>query len=151
LLRTRGLSVTFKTARGPLRAVDAVDVEVSAGETVALVGESGCGKSTLARAVVGLETPTAGEAVLDDGKTSAADGRRRVARFLQMVFQDPDASLNPRMTLSQALREPLRVHSIVPRGAEEQRVSELLSRVGIDSTLRNRYPHELSGGQKQRV
>jgi len=100
---------------------------------------------------VGLETPSQGEAVLDDGKLSALDGRRRVARFLQMVFQDPDASLNPRMTLSQALREPLVVHAIVPRAEQEQRVSDLLSRVGIDSTLRNRYPHELSGGQKQRV
>jgi peptide/nickel transport system ATP-binding protein/oligopeptide transport system ATP-binding protein len=151
LLETRGVSVTFHTAQGPLQAVDRVDLGVSAGETVALVGESGCGKSTLARAIVGLEAPSAGEVRLDAGKLRAADGRRAVARFLQMVFQDPDASLNPRMTLSQALGEPLRVHGIVARRAEETRVCDLLERVGIDPVMRNRYPHELSGGQKQRV
>lgn len=151
LLETRAVSVTFPTARGPLQAVVGVDLSIEAGETVALVGESGCGKSTLARALVGLEGTSHGEVLLDGGRLSAADGRRKVARFLQMVFQDPDASLNPRMTLSQALREPLRVHAIVPRSEEETRVCDLLSRVGIDPVMRNRYPHELSGGQKQRV
>lgn len=151
LLETCQVSVTFRTARGPLRAVEKVDLRIDAGETVALVGESGCGKSTLARAIVGLEPTHHGEVLLDRGRLSVGDGRRKVARFLQMVFQDPDASLNPRMTLSQALREPLRVHGLVARSQEEQTVCDLLSRVGIDPTMRNRYPHELSGGQKQRV
>jgi peptide/nickel transport system ATP-binding protein/oligopeptide transport system ATP-binding protein len=151
LLETRDVRVTFDTGRGALHAVDGVNLEVNEGETVALVGESGCGKSTLAKAVVGLESSNAGSITLDEGKVSAKRGRRRVARFVQMVFQDPDASLNPRMTLSRALREPLRVHELIPRAEEEARVCELLTRVGIDPVLRNRYPHELSGGQKQRV
>lgn len=151
LLSAESVRIGFNTPRGTLRAVDGVDLEVGASETVALVGESGCGKSTLAKGIVGLE-PLAGGKLTFQGKP--LDHRRdrfRIARQLQMVFQDPDASLNPRLTLNQALTEPLRIHSIVPRSDEEAAVCDLLERVGIDPVLRNRYPHELSGGQKQRV
>jgi len=151
LLSAAGVRISFNTPRGTLRAVDGVDLELGASETVALVGESGCGKSTLAKGIVGLE-PLASGTLTFQGK--ALDYRRerfRISRQLQMVFQDPDASLNPRLTLNQALTEPLRIHGIVPRSDEEAKVCDLLQRVGIDPVLRNRYPHELSGGQKQRV
>lgn len=151
LLTVAGACISFATPRGTLRAVDGVDLELGGSETVALVGESGCGKSTLAKGIVGLE-PLAGGSIKFRGK--ALDYQRdrfSISRQLQMVFQDPDASLNPRLTLNQALTEPLRIHRIVSRSEEEAAVCNLLERVGIDPVLRNRYPHELSGGQKQRV
>lgn len=151
LLSAEAVRISFSTPRGTLRAVDGVDLEVGASETVALVGESGCGKSTLAKGIVGLE-PLAGGTLTFQGKPlDHARERFRISRQLQMVFQDPDASLNPRLTLNQALTEPLRIHGIVPRSGEAAAVCDLLERVGIDPVLRNRYPHELSGGQKQRV
>jgi len=151
LLLASDVRIGFNTPRGRLHAVDGVNLEVEASETVALVGESGCGKSTLAKGIVGLE-PLAGGSLVFQGKPLDHQRERvRLARQLQMVFQDPDASLNPRLTLNQALKEPLRIHGIVPRSEEEAAVCDLLSRVGIDPILRNRYPHELSGGQKQRV
>ena len=151
LLEVNDAVVTFSSPRGTLRAVDGVDLEVARAETVALVGESGCGKSTLAKGIVGLEPLARGEIRFEQALISADTDRRRVSRSLQMVFQDPDASLNPRMTLRQALTEPLRIHRIVARSEEERTVCDLLARVGIDPTFRNRYPHELSGGQKQRI
>jgi len=151
LLSAEAVRISFSTPRGTLRAVDGVDLEVGASETVALVGESGCGKSTLAKGIVGLE-PLAGGTLTFQGKPlDHQRDRFRISRQLQMVFQDPDASLNPRLTLNQALAEPLRIHGIVPRSDEEAAVCDLLERVGIDPVLRNRYPHELSGGQKQRI
>jgi oligopeptide/dipeptide ABC transporter ATP-binding protein len=151
LLSAKDVQIGFDTPRGRLRAVDGVDLEVGASETVALVGESGCGKSTLAKGIVGLEPLAGGSLVFQDKPLDHRRERVRLGRQLQMVFQDPDASLNPRLTLNQALREPLRIHGIVPRSEEEAAVCDLLARVGIDPVLRNRYPHELSGGQKQRV
>src|SRR5690606_18060735 len=151
LLEVNDAVVTFSSPRGVLRAVDGVDLEVERAETVALVGESGCGKSTLAKGIVGLEPLARGEIRFEGAVISPDSDRRRVSRSLQMVFQDPDASLNPRMTLRQALAEPLRIHRIVPRAEEERSVCDLLARVGIDPAFRNRYPHELSGGQKQRI
>ncbi|HEY6729384.1 MAG TPA: ABC transporter ATP-binding protein [Polyangiaceae bacterium] len=151
LLTAADVRISFSTPRGTLRAVDGVDLELGDSETVALVGESGCGKSTLAKGIVGLE-PLAGGRISFQGEPLDHQRERfRISRQLQMVFQDPDASLNPRLTLNQALAEPLRIHGIVPRAAEEAAVCDLLERVGIDPVLRNRYPHELSGGQKQRV
>jgi peptide/nickel transport system ATP-binding protein len=139
--------------------VDGVDLEIGERETVALVGESGCGKSTLARAVLGLENLHSGEIVLRDqvihraGSSPRSLGvdRRQLSAQLQMVFQNPDASLNPRMTLASALAEPLKIHGKVQKAGLDQAVCELLTQVGIDPSLRNRYPHELSGGQRQRV
>lgn len=151
LLTVAGVRISFSTPRGPLRAVDGVDLELGASETVALVGESGCGKSTLAKGIVGLEPLAAGNITFQGKALDYQRERFRISRQLQMVFQDPDASLNPRLTLNQALAEPLRIHDIVPRSEEEAAVCDLLERVGIDPVLRNRYPHELSGGQKQRV
>lgn len=151
LFEAKQVRVSFKTPSGVLKAVDGVDMRVERSEIVALVGESGCGKSTLAKAIVGLE-PLAGGSLSFQGKAMDHQRERKtLSRRLQMVFQDPDASLNPRMTLTQALREPLRIHQIAPRREEEATVVDLLTRVGIDPVLRNRYPHELSGGQKQRV
>src|SRR5690606_12012637 len=151
LLSVRGSEVTFHTRRGPLRAVAGVDLEVERAESVALVGESGCGKSTLARGIAGLEPLSAGSVILEGQVRAKRAEPRQLSRTLQMVFQDPDASLNPRMTLQQAIAEPLRIHRIVPRAEEEAKVCEILAKVGIDPALRNRYPHELSGGQKQRT
>ncbi|HTQ06835.1 MAG TPA: ABC transporter ATP-binding protein [Polyangiaceae bacterium] len=123
------------------------------GETLALVGESGCGKSTLARAIVGLAPPTAGE-VFFDGRALTPLGtreRRALCRRIQMVFQDPDASLDPRHTLMSAIAEGVELHEALERKGVEDRVRELAAAVGIDAALLGRYPHELSGGQKQRV
>ena len=155
LLEAKSVSVHFPLpgSENVVRAVDAVSLELSRGETLALVGESGCGKSTLARALVGLRPPTSGE-VWFDGVPMAPLGtraRRALCRRLQMVFQDPDASLDPRRTIASAVAEGVELHETLARDAIERRVLELLESVGIDGALRARYPHELSGGQKQRV
>jgi oligopeptide/dipeptide ABC transporter ATP-binding protein len=136
-----------------VRAVDAVSLELERGETLALVGESGCGKSTLARAIVGLCSPTAGEIRFENVPMAplGTRARRALCRRVQMVFQDPDASLDPRRTLASAVAEAAELHESLGRDALERRVLELLESVGIDGALRSRYPHELSGGQKQRV
>src|SRR5690606_24893771 len=135
---------------------DGVNLSVEAGTTRALVGESGCGKSTLARALVGVEKLTNGEVYLKGRKVRGVGARDlpnrlELAAEMQLVFQNPDASLNPRMTLASALAEPLLLHEQVKKSEVEVAVCELLTRVGIDPTLRSRYPHELSGGQRQRV
>ncbi len=155
LLSVKSLSVHFPLpdSETAVRAVDAVSLELRRGETLALVGESGCGKSTLARAIVGLRGPTSGE-VWFDGAPMAPLGtraRRALCRRIQMVFQDPDASLDPRRTIASAVAEGVELHETRSRGAVERRVLELLESVGLDAALRARYPHELSGGQKQRV
>jgi oligopeptide/dipeptide ABC transporter ATP-binding protein len=149
LVRLDGLRVHY----GPVRAVDGVDLQILRGETLALVGESGCGKSTLARALIGLEKPSAGSVHFDGQPLEAFPARSRRARCkdLQMVFQDPDASLNPRMTIQGAIGEPLELHERPSRTDRQHRVLELMRDVGLDPALRLRYPHELSGGQRQRV
>jgi oligopeptide/dipeptide ABC transporter ATP-binding protein len=159
LLKVSDLRVHYPSSHGVVRAVDGVDLEVGERETVALVGESGCGKSTLARAVLGLESLQSGQVVLRErvihqagsSRRALGIGRRDLSSELQMVFQNPDASLNPRMTLASALAEPLRIHNKVQKSALDDAVCNLLIQVGIDPSLRNRYPHELSGGQRQRV
>jgi oligopeptide/dipeptide ABC transporter ATP-binding protein len=143
----------FSRVTGHVKAVDDVSFDVRAGETFALVGESGCGKTTVGRCVLRLIEPSAGSVLFDGRDVLALGGEalRVLRREMQVVFQDPYASLNPRMTVGAILAEPLRVHGLV-RGAElEERVSELLERVGLSPSYRHRYPHEFSGGQRQRI
>jgi len=142
----------FAKSIGAVRAVDGVSFTVNQGETFGLVGESGCGKTTLGRCILQLERPTAGQIVFAGQElTGLTEARLRVIRRqMQVIFQDPYSSLNPRMTVGQMLAEPLQVHGIVPRRAERrQRVAELLSEVGLPSALSERYSHELSGGQRR--
>lgn len=153
LLKVRDLRVHFPGAGNVVRAVDGVDFELRAGETLALVGESGCGKSSLARALVGLNPITSGSAELK-GRTITGLSRAAARPFrseLQLVFQDPYASLNPRFTIAQTLAEPLLLHDKASRANVDHKVCELLAQVGLDSELRARYPHEFSGGQRQRI
>ena len=133
-----------------LSAVDGVDLQLFKGETLGLVGESGCGKSTLARCVVGLYTPTAGE-IRYAGAVLPIKRDRQERRRIQMVFQDPYASLNPRMTVRQVLSELLRAHRMVPRGRVDERCRELLDLVGLGPRALDALPGQFSGGQRQRV
>jgi oligopeptide/dipeptide ABC transporter ATP-binding protein len=140
-------------ARGTLRAVDCVNFSIPKDSVVALVGESGCGKSTVARLVLRLIRPTSGR-VLFRGKDIATLDRAGLKSFrksVQIIFQDPFASLNPRRTVYDAVSEPLLIHKIVPRTAMREKVAEILGSVGLGSEVLNRYPHEFSGGQRQRI
>ncbi len=162
LVEVRGLKKFFSVRSGLLgqriegwvRAVDDVSFAISRGETLGLVGESGCGKTTTGRCVLQLDRPTAGE-VFFEGQELAqmADAELRpLRRYMQIVFQDPYSSLNPRMTVGEILGEPIRVHRITQNGREcEDRVAELLAVVGLNPLMADRYAHELSGGQRQRV
>lgn len=136
-----------------VRAVDGVSLAIERGETVGLVGESGCGKSTLARCVLRLIDPTAGRIVLDgvDLASLGDEALRRRRRDVQMVFQDPTASLNPRLTVGATVEEPLRLHTDLDGGDRRRRLAEVLEEVGLGAALADRYPHQLSGGQRQRV
>jgi len=139
---------------GVIRAVDGVSFSILEGETLGLVGESGCGKTTTGRCILQLEHPTAGEVIFEGEELTrlAPAELRRVRRKIQVIFQDPYSSLNPRMTVGQIIAEPLAVHGIVAdRGARQARVHDLLSRVGLLPSLADRYPHEMSGGQRQRI
>ena len=137
-----------------VKAVDGVSFSIRRGETLGLVGESGCGKTTTGRCILQLEKPTSGE-IIFEGRDLAMlrEGElRKVRRRLQVIFQDPYSSLNPRMTVGQIIAEPLAVHGIVPdRAARATRVRELLGHAGLLPAMARRYPHELSGGQRQRV
>jgi peptide/nickel transport system ATP-binding protein len=155
----RGVSKHFRVGGGLLspvkvvRAVNDITVAVRAGETLGIVGESGCGKSTLGRVILRLDDPTAGEIVFE-GTDLAGISREAmvdVRKKMQVIFQDPYSSLNPRMTCGQIIAEPMRVHEILPKEQIEPRVAELLTLVGLFPYMALRYPHELSGGQRQRV
>ena len=144
----------FARSIGVVRAVDGVSFTIYRGETLGLVGESGCGKTTIGRCILQLEQPTAGRVVFaDQDLTRLTEAQLRVVRRqMQVIFQDPYSSLNPRMTVGQILAEPLKVHGLIPtREERHQRVAALLSEVGLLPVLAGRYPHELSGGQRQRV
>jgi oligopeptide/dipeptide ABC transporter ATP-binding protein len=159
LVRAQNLSTTFTpqrafTKKAVLRAVTEVDLEIAAGETLGLVGESGCGKSTLGRTLLRLLEPSAGTIHFEDVEITHARQRalRPLRRKMQMIFQDPYASLNPRMTIGAALAEPLVIHGLAATKQErEARVHELLAKVGLRAEAATRYPHEFSGGQRQRV
>jgi oligopeptide transport system ATP-binding protein len=144
----------FGGRRGVVRAVDGVSFSIARGETLGLVGESGCGKTTTGRCILQLESPTSGEILFEgrDLTKLGPDELRAVRRRLQVIFQDPYSSLNPRMTVGDIIAEPLSVHGIVRgAGARRDRVRELLRHVGLLSQHAGRYPHQLSGGQRQRV
>ena len=144
----------FGSRAGVVRAVDGVSFEIRRGETLGLVGESGCGKTTTGRCILQLERATSGQIVFEgrDLTVLGEDELRPIRRKMQVIFQDPYSSLNPRMTVGQIIAEPLAVHAIVAdRTQRAQRVSELLSHVGLLPQHGHRYPHQLSGGQRQRV
>jgi oligopeptide transport system ATP-binding protein len=159
LLEVVDLTKHFRTGNGlfdkreVVHAVDGVSFEVQEGETLGLVGESGCGKSTLGRCIVRLHEPTSGTIVFDGEDITAARGRRlrELRRDIQIVFQDPYASLNPRRRLGQIVGAPLRAHGMGSSAEIRERVQELLQLVGLSPEHINRYPHEFSGGQRQRI
>ncbi len=145
--------IIFQRQVGAVKAVDGVSFSIKQGETLGLVGESGCGKSTTGRAILQLYRPTAGE-VLFQGQDLVklrGEDMRRMRRKVQMIFQDPYASLNPRMTVGDIVGEPIRVHNLRQGKAVRERVQELLQLVGLNPYFINRYPHEFSGGQRQRI
>ena len=150
---TKGVIFGIGATRKTVRAVDGVNLTIQRGETLGLVGESGCGKSTLGYTILQLERATAGEVYYDGQSLTRLKGRelRQFRRRMQIIFQDPYSALDPRMTIGQAVGEPLRVHQIVPKAEVEDRVEELLGTVGLNPYFKNRYPHEFSGGQQQRI
>lgn len=163
LLEVRNLSMSFSAPRGiaewvtrtpqrELRAVRDISFSLAPGETLGVVGESGCGKSTLGRCLVGLYEPAAGEILWRGKPLHQLGGRREISRKIQMIFQDPYSSLNPRMTLAQTLDETLHVHGIGASRAERaERIDELMLTVGLAPRLQDRLPHAFSGGQRQRI
>lgn len=136
-----------------VRAVDGVSFEIFAGETLGLVGESGCGKSTVGRAILRLIEPTSGEVKFENKDVLSLNksSMRELRREMQIIFQDPYASLNPRMIVREIIGEPLKIHGIGNKEERKTRVAELLKKVGLDPDYMNRYPHEFSGGQRQRL
>jgi oligopeptide transport system ATP-binding protein len=162
LLEVRGLAMHFPVSEGivlsrkigDVKAVDGVDFTINRGETLGLVGESGCGKTTTGRCILRLERPTAGQVLFDGRDVNRMQRRELVAlrRRMQVIFQDPYSSLNPRMKVGDIIAEPIKVHGVEPdAGRRRARVRELLAVCGLDPKFTDRYPHEMSGGQRQRV
>ena len=143
----------FGRAAPPVRAVDGVSFDVAPGETLALVGESGCGKSSVGRTILRLQEPTSGKALFEDIDIFSLDrsALRALRRRMQIIFQDPYSSLNPRMTVGSAIAEGIEIHRLAPGREIPQRVAALLEEVGLDPAYARRYPHEFSGGQRQRI
>jgi oligopeptide/dipeptide ABC transporter ATP-binding protein len=158
LLEVRDLVKHYETrrllGRGPVvQAVNGVSFEVGRAETLALVGESGCGKSTVGRTILRLQEPTSGSARFEGEEIFALDREplRRMRRRMQIIFQDPYGSLNPRMTVGASVAEGIEIHRIADRRGTRERVAALLAEVGLDPSYASRYPHEFSGGQRQRI
>ena len=161
LLEVRDLKVYFPVTAGiifqrkvaDVKAVDGISFTVRRGETLGLVGESGCGKSTTGKAILQLIRPTAGQVIFEGQDLTKLKGRelRRFRRKMQMIFQDPYASLNPRMSVGSIIAEPLTIHKLARGKEKKERVQELLQTVGLNPYFANRFPHEFSGGQRQRI
>ena len=155
LLEVQGLKKFFNVANGGvLHAVDNVSFTINEGETLGIVGESGCGKSTLGRAILRLHEPTAGKVIYNGMDITSFDKEemRKMRPHMQIIFQDPYASLNPRFTISQIIEEPLKLHKLYKSDAErKKRVQELMELVGLSPAMANLYPHEFDGGRRQRV
>ena len=143
----------FGRSAPPVRAVDGVSFDVASGETLALVGESGCGKSSVGRTIIRLQEPTSGQALFEGVDVFALDRTtlRGLRRRMQIIFQDPYSSLNPRMRVGAAIAEGIEIHRLAPRAEIPGRVAALLEEVGLDPGYARRYPHEFSGGQRQRI
>ncbi len=154
ILEVRGLMKHFKTKTGLLHAVDGVSFSIKKGETMGLVGESGCGKSTIGRLIIGLHEATGGEILFDGQDICKMDKNQlhSLRKDLQIIFQDPFSSLNPRMTISEIIGEPLIIHGVIANKADLiKEVARLMDVVGLSARLFNSYPHELDGGRRQRV
>ena len=153
LLSVDRLSTHYPAAAGTVRAVDDVSLEILEGETVALVGESGCGKSTLGKSLMRLIDPTSGRVTFKGRDVAAMSGKelQSIRRHIQMIFQDPFASLNPRQTIRTILTAPLAVHGIGDRKSRDAIAASMVAHVGLPSDSLDRYPHEFSGGQRQRI
>ncbi|MCH7997351.1 MAG: ABC transporter ATP-binding protein, partial [Chloroflexi bacterium] len=161
LIRVRGLKkyfpvtrgILFQTKVGEIKAVDDVSFDIIRGETLGLVGESGCGKTTTGRCILQVIRPTDGEVVFQDQDLTKLNnkGMRAMRRSLQVIFQDPYGSLNPRMTVGTIVEEPLVIHKIGSKAERKDRVKELFQLVGLNPYMVDRYPHEFSGGQRQRI
>lgn len=154
LLQVDHLKKYFKSAKGTVHAVDDISFTIEKGKTLGVVGESGCGKSTLGRTIIRLQEPTEGT-VLFEGKNISALNQKELwkqRREMQMIFQDPFSSLNPRMTISQTIEEPLKLYGLcADKESRQKRVAELMDTVGLARRLYNTYPHELDGGRRQRI
>lgn len=153
LVKVDNVSKHFHTAGGVVKAVNNVSFEIAKGETVGLVGESGCGKSTLGRTLMGIYQPTDGKIYFDNEEIhiKKAKDRYKYAKKAQMIFQDPYASLNPRMTVGSIISEGMEIHNMYTPEERKKRVGELLDLVGLNKEYANRFPHEFSGGQRQRI
>lgn len=153
LIEVRGLKKYFEAPAGTLHAVDDVSFSIGKGETIGVVGESGCGKSTLGRTIIRLLDPTDGEIILNGKNIAKVKGRelKKVRENMQIIFQDPYSSLDPRATVSEVIKEPLAISKRYNKREMNEIISELLDRVGIEPRMRMAYPHEMDGGRRQRV